>query len=146
MYQRMTRARGTCVSIPHAPGTPHLGHGQASGSSPSSNMQGSMVKLRCIRVLRPKCCASSGELGSSVNEGSFLSLSLLFCFTKMPPTWIPKHFRHPTWKHWWMKNNHKSCVSVNSIRQLCGYRVLILKHMPGKETVLQGLLHTVTRY
>lgn len=22
---------------------------------------------------------------------------------KMSPTWIPKHFQHQTWKHWWMR-------------------------------------------
>lgn len=81
---------------------------------------------RFIHVSRSKCCASSEcELGSSLNEGSFLTV--FFFLKKMSLMWIPKHFQHQTCKHWWMKNNHKSRVSVNSIAQaVCGYgRVVI---------------------
>lgn len=105
--------------------------------------QVSVKKLGLIHISRSKCCANSISVDLLEMKGHF-SLSLFFL---MSPTWIPKHFQHHTWKHWWMRNYHKSCVSVySSAQHVLWVQSLYLKHTPGKETKFGGLLHTVTWY
>lgn len=128
MCKRVTKAWGVCVWLFHLLLEPHagLGHDPASGSSRSHTCRSPWRGWDSFMFQDPNAVQAVGvSWGSSVNEGSFLTV--LFFLKKMSLMCIPKHFQHQTRKHWWMKNNHKSCVSVNSIAQAtCGYgRVVI---------------------
>lgn len=114
MYQRMTKACGTWISTPHVPWTPQLGHDLASGSSLSHTCRSPWQSWGSFMFRDPNAVQAMWAWISSKWKVTSQSFFVLFCFKKMSPTWIPKHFQHPTWKHWWMKSNHKSCMSVNS--------------------------------
>lgn len=86
-----------------------------------------------------RCPNSECTLRSSVNERSFL----IFLFEKKSPTWIPKHFQHHTWKHWWMRNNHKSCVSVySSTQHVCGTESLFKAHARERDHIFRSFTYS----
>lgn len=86
-----------------------------------------------------RCPNSECTLRSCINERSFL----IFLFEKMSPTWIPKHFQHHTWKHWWMRNNHKSCVSVySSTQHVCGTESLFKAHARERDHIFRSFTYS----
>ena len=86
-----------------------------------------------------RCPNSECTLRSSVNERSFV----IFFFEKKSPTWIPKHFQHQTWKHWWMRNNHKSYVYVySSTQHVCGTESLFKAHARERDHIFRSFTYS----
>lgn len=128
MCKRVAKAWGICVWLLHLLLEPHarLGHDPTSGSSRSHTCRSPWRSWEIHSCFKIQMLCKQWVWAWVFSKWRVIS-HFFFFLKKISLMWIPKHFQHQTCKHWWMKNNHKSCVSVNSIAQaVCGYgRVVI---------------------